>query len=628
MAASVSFLALAGYLYDYQPLYRFASFTAIALPTAVTFIIISAAVLLSNPVFQTALFLKKNNKIVLITLSLITIILLTFLSVNSIKILISSQQSKAQTAERIKKLGLLVSHLTDAETGVRGYVITGDADYLDSYNKAVTSGSVHELYVDLKKILADSGQLEDLDNLEKDINSKLSIMNKIISLRHDKGFEPAKLMVISGVGKKNMDDIRALVNHMVSVENNTLAQENEYIKIRSENALIIIVSGFSVVVLLTIFLFYLLHREIGRRRRNEEKLYESESLFRSLFEKSPLGKSMTSIDGRIKINQAFADILGYSMEELSGKNWKEITHPDDIQYSADIVQSILNGERSQVHYEKRYIHKNGNPVWADVNTTLNYDKDCKPLYFITTISDITERKEAEDKILALNSELSAVNKELESFSYSVSHDLRSPIRGIDGWSQALEEDYGDKLGDEAKGWIKIIRSETKRMADLIDSLLTLARVSRSALRRETVDITELARKLSVELQKDEPGRNASFIIEPGMTAEGDSALLLSLLQNLLGNAWKFTSKQQQTEIEIGKNVENGKTVFFVRDNGSGFDMKFIDRLFTPFNRLHSSEEYPGTGIGLATVQRIINKHGGTIRAWGESGKGAIFYFTL
>lgn len=251
-------------------------------------------------------------------------------------------------------------------------------------------------------------------------------------------------------------------------------------------------------------------------------------------------------------------------------------------------------------------------------------------------AEIAERQQAEQREQALNQglrqaivELKAVNKELESFSYSVSHDLRAPLRSIDGFSQALLEDCSAQLDTTGQDYLRRIRSATQKMGNLIDDLLTLSRVTRSDMHLESVDLSRIASRICTDLQQTQPERQVEFNIQSGLVAQGDSRLLQIVLENLLNNAWKFTSKHLQAKIELSAMSQNsGNAVYFVRDDGAGFDMAYGDKLFGPFQRLHAACEFPGNGIGLATVQRIVYRHGG--RVWAESAveKGATFYFTL
>ena len=250
-------------------------------------------------------------------------------------------------------------------------------------------------------------------------------------------------------------------------------------------------------------------------------------------------------------------------------------------------------------------------------------------------NEIIEHKKAEKKIRDLNEdlkkrtvELETINKELESFSYSVSHDLRAPLRSINGFSQAILEDYNDNLDEKGKEYLSRVRIASQRMAHLIDDLLNLSRLTRSQMHYTDVNLSEISHTIKNELEYMWPQRKVKFEIEDGIIVKGDAKLLRVMLENLLNNAWKFTSKCKNAEIKVGKMDYNGQTVYYIRDNGAGFSMEYADKLFNPFQRLHSTDEYPGNGIGLATVQRIIHRHSGQIWAEGKVDEGAIFYFTL
>jgi light-regulated signal transduction histidine kinase (bacteriophytochrome) len=232
-----------------------------------------------------------------------------------------------------------------------------------------------------------------------------------------------------------------------------------------------------------------------------------------------------------------------------------------------------------------------------------------------------ECKELEDK-------LADANKELDAFSYSVSHDLRAPLRAIDGFSKALLSDYAGQLDEQGRRYLARVRSGTQRMAELIDDLVSLSRITRAPMVSERVDITHISRRVLAELEAADPARTVETRVMDGLSARGDSRLVAVMFENLLGNAWKFTSKRPDARIEVGREQREAETVFFIRDNGAGFDMTYAKRLFTPFQRLHPASEFQGTGIGLATVQRVINRHGGKVWADSTPDRGATFYFTL
>lgn len=238
------------------------------------------------------------------------------------------------------------------------------------------------------------------------------------------------------------------------------------------------------------------------------------------------------------------------------------------------------------------------------------------------------RDHLEELVAERTTSLERVNKELETFSYSISHDLRAPLRHINGFSQALLEECGDKLNDNGKDYLHRVRTASRRMGELIDDLLSLSRITRQEMKRQPGDLSALANDIATQLKKDQPDRVVQFDIQEGQTVQGDARLLRIVLENLLGNAWKYTSKQSSARIEFGCTENDGEQVYYVRDDGVGFDMKYVKKLFGSFQRLHRDDEFPGTGIGLATVARIIHRHGGRVWAEAEVNKGATFYFTL
>jgi len=380
--------------------------------------------------------------------------------------------------------------------------------------------------------------------------------------------------------------------------------------------------------------------DITERERVEAALRESEARFRDSFEHSTIGNSLTGPDGRLlNVNQALADMLGFSIEELEQLTFVDITHPDDLAESRECVRSLSAGERMVYRTEKRYRHRDGHFVYADVSTTLLRDSKGALLCLLTNVVDISARKRAEEELAAAHSqleqrvaertgELSAANQELESFAYAVSHDLRAPLRGIDGWGQALLEECGPQLDEKGRKYLQMVRDETHRMDQLINDLLELSRVTRAPMTRETVDLTAMAHELDASLRARQPERAVDFVVAPNMVAEGDAALLRATLHNLLHNAWKFTGKRPRARIEVGCASEQGRKVYHVRDDGVGFDMRYVGKLFAPFQRLHGLDEFPGTGIGLAAVQRIVHRHGGKVWATAEVDQGATFYFTL
>jgi len=380
--------------------------------------------------------------------------------------------------------------------------------------------------------------------------------------------------------------------------------------------------------------------DITAVKQAEAALERSEEQFRMAIDRSAIGMALVAPDGGwLRVNPALTRMLGYSEEELLAIDFQTITHPDDLDADLGLVGQMLDREIESYQMEKRYLCKDGNYLWALLSVALVWDTDDTPLHFIAQIQDISERKQRDAEIRELNeqleervrrrtTELETANAELAAFSYSVSHDLRAPLRSIDGFSRAIAEDYRDKLDEDGQDYIRRICAATERMGALIDDMLKLSRLSREELECQPIDVSALADKIATEIKESNPERRATFEIAPGMTAAADDRQIPILLDNLLRNAWKYSSDKDEARIEVGQKTEGGETVFFVRDNGVGFDMAYADKLFKPFQRLHSDSEFEGTGIGLATVARIVRRHGGRIWAEASLGQGAAFYFTL
>jgi light-regulated signal transduction histidine kinase (bacteriophytochrome) len=273
--------------------------------------------------------------------------------------------------------------------------------------------------------------------------------------------------------------------------------------------------------------------------------------------------------------------------------------------------------------------KDGSEFPVDIALgVLKPDKDETDIVVLAVVRDITPRKETERRLLEAKTALEHSNKELEQFVYSVSHDLRAPLRHIEGFIRMLDEDYSEKLTEKGRDYIRRVQAGSTRMQELIEALLNLSRYTRDDLNHSKVYLTSFAKAVAAELVRSQPDRHVEFVITESVTVDGDPVLLRLVIQNLMDNAFKFTGKRAIAKIEFGVQQINGKPVYFVKDDGDGFDMENAGRLFTPFQRLHTTAEFPGLGIGLATAQRIIHHHGG--RIWAESGVngGATFYFTL
>jgi PAS domain S-box-containing protein len=378
-------------------------------------------------------------------------------------------------------------------------------------------------------------------------------------------------------------------------------------------------------------------RDITVRAEAERQLRASEARFRDLLASAPDAVLITDEAGRIQLANAQAehlfghrreDMIGQAIEMLIPERYRGVHVGHRMGY-VDAARTRPMGAGLELHG----LRKDGSEF--PVSISLSPATTPEGVSVFCSVRDITEQQANEAKIRELNrrlqldnAELTTVNRELEAFSYSVSHDLRAPLRAIDGFSQALVEDAGPMLSTEHQGHLTRVRQAAQRMGLLIDDLIKLARVTRTDVKPDDVDLSAIAQEIADGLQDSAPQRQAEFVIPPRLHAEGDPRLLQVALDNLLSNSWKFTAPRSPARIELGKTKVDGKPAFFVRDNGVGFDMTYAGKMFGAFQRFHDTREFAGTGIGLATVQRIIHKHGGRIWAESEPGKGATFFFTL
>jgi PAS domain S-box-containing protein len=389
-------------------------------------------------------------------------------------------------------------------------------------------------------------------------------------------------------------------------------------------------------------------RDLTQRRQAEQTLQLEKSKLTAAFENTNMGLVLS--DGRgqnLTMNAAALRFHGYSsVAEMHGRveayadEW-ELRGPDGriIPFAEWPLPRAICGQSFR-NWEIHLRSLKSGYEWVCSYTGVPVRNSAGEISLIVlTLLDITERKRAEEAMRRLNEgleqrvqertqALDATNKELEAFSYSVSHDLRAPLRSIDGFSQVLLEEYASALDAEGHGHLERIRAAAQRMGNLIDDMIMLSRISRAELKREELDVTALVAHLADALRQGEPDRAVTFAIEPGLVARADPRLLRIVLENLLGNAWKFTRHTPEAHISFGLLQTDGTAAFCVRDNGAGFDMAYADKLFTPFQRLHSPREFEGTGIGLATAARVIQRHGGRIWAEAAAGQGAAFHFTL
>lgn len=369
-------------------------------------------------------------------------------------------------------------------------------------------------------------------------------------------------------------------------------------------------------------------------------LQESVERYRDMLES--VSEVIFRIDPRghlLFLNGAWKTLSGYEIGMSLGRPLIDFLHPDDRAAARDRFGPIARGESTECHCELRLRTRGGEIRWIELTGRVAEDPDRTAWSLAGTLEDISARKVAELTLKNLNqelesrvrmrtAELEASTRELEAFSYSVSHDLRAPLRAIDGFARILEDDLADRLDDTTRNHLDRIRKAAERMANLIDALIALATLTRQPLRKESFDLSEIATLIIDELRAENPDRNVEVEITEGLVVTADRVLMHAMLENLLRNAWKFSSRQPVARIAFRAELDGNRRVYCVEDNGAGFDMQYAGKLFRPFQRLHNSHDFPGTGIGLATVQRIVQRHEGAIWAESSPNGGTKFYFTL
>ncbi len=463
----------------------------------------------------------------LLVTATIIVIVNAGLAFRAVDTLLYSQYWVEHTYQVINQVEILMGSVKDAETGTRGYILTGEEDYLEPYRDAVTN--LPSELNQFQTLTADNnGQQQRVREMRAVVVQRLALLRHAIDLRRANDPQAVRAFILSGTGKAEMDHLRDLADDMVKNERSLLVQRTADAQANGMRARFTIAIASALDFLLIVFLSRYFARERTLRIQKEET-------------------------------------------------------------AANLAQS-----RAELEVQAEEIRA--------LNVTL------------------------EQRVQLRTAELEATNRELEAFSYSVSHDLRAPLRTIDGFSLALEEDYAEAVDDTGRDYIHRVRTGVQRMGGLIDALLQLSRITRAEISRSTFDFSELANSVAENLKEEHSPREITFNIEPGLTVDGDPRLLQVALENLFGNAVKFSSKSLATIIDFGWDKE--KEAWCVRDQGAGFDMFYSSKLFNAFNRLHGDKDFKGSGIGLATVARVVHRHHGRIWADSVVDHGATFWFTL
>ncbi len=383
-----------------------------------------------------------------------------------------------------------------------------------------------------------------------------------------------------------------------------------------------------------------LTRDVDAQRKIETEKRRTESSFRLLVETAQEGIWTINTEWRTTyVNQYMARLLGYSVEEMLGQHLFSFLDEEGQNQARAVLERGTSGPAGEIH-DRKFLRKDGTAVWTRFSRTPMVDERGRYIGVLAMVTDMTQRRKAKEQVRRLNAELEQriadrtaqleySNRELEAFAYTVAHDLRAPLRGITSFSEALREDYTGRLKAQGEDYLRRIVGGARRMSELIDGLLSLSRVNSTELVYRPCDLSAMAGSVMEQLQRQQPERAVKLNVQQGLVEEGDPQLLQVVLENLLGNAWKFTRERPVAEIELSATSdERGVRTYVVRDNGAGFDMAYRDKLFGVFQRLHSQAEFEGNGVGLATVQRIIRRHGGRVWGEGQPGRGASFFFTL
>ena len=373
----------------------------------------------------------------------------------------------------------------------------------------------------------------------------------------------------------------------------------------------------------------MLHRAEIERRRTRELLSESEQRLRRVFESAPIGIALVDEAGRFeRANPALCAMFGYNPEELSRMTLGSITHPDDKAKDLPLRTQLLEGTIGEYRIEKRFLKQSGETAWIQMSMAVIDDPAGRAAGWLALFEDTTERRRTSMQLRQRTEEMERANKELEAFSYSVSHDLRAPLRAIQGFSEILEEECATLLTGKPLKYLRRVREASERMGQLIDDVLAFSRLGRQHPHRTGVSPEKIIAEVLEDLDADRRNREVELSVQPLEPCQADATLLKQVFLNLLSNALKFTRCREVARIEVGTFTDQDELVYFVKDNGDGFDMRYADKLFGVFQRLHRQDEYEGTGVGLAIVQRVVHHHGGRVWAQAAPGEGATFFFTL
>ena len=679
LVVAIGFFAVLGHAAAFSAGYRWWNLTGLALHTAALFMLLGAAVLAFAWREAGARWLIGPGLTVGFVGGLVLLVAVAAYSRRSTTELIEAAARVKPTHEVIGKIRELRSDFDEEQSGMRGFVITGDEAFLPLASEAIPKVRKH--LPELRELIADNArQQARLAALEKAISERLDFSQQTFELRRTSGFDAAARVVASGRGKALSDQIRTVLREMEAAEETLLAARRAQSGAITERTLAILPAGVLVSVLLLTFGVLRLNGEVAARQRGAEVLAWEKSALELIGSAASLHEVLDRVMLGLEKQSpgALCSVLLLDADGLHLRHGAAPSLPDAYNRLIDgVAVGPAVGSCGTAAYADRQVivaDIASDPLWADYRelalghglracwstpihggegkilgtfaiyyheprhpTPAEMDGIARAVH-VTRIA--IERKHAEEEIRGLNAsleqrvrertaQLEAAVRELDAFSYSVSHDLRAPLRAVDGFSRMVLEDNAARLDEEGRRMLGVIRSETQRMGRLIDDLLAFSRLGRQQLEPVPMDMHALAQEIFDALAALEPARRLRLDLHPLPPARGAAAMIRQVWVNLIGNAIKFTGERAVGEIEIGaREGADGGQIYFVKDNGAGFDMRYAGQLFGVFQRLHTRQEFPGTGVGLALVQRIVQRHGGRVWAEGEVGRGATFSFTI
>jgi PAS domain S-box-containing protein len=553
-------------------------------------------------------------------ITVLVLLILGIFSYSSTQRLMDSAGLESHATRVITTAEQVVKAVIDMETGQRGFLITGNEDFLQPFYKATRTIAPHLNTLDSSTTENIHQQIK-IDSLRRMINVQTKWTRHVIDVRRS-SFEEAQALVITGEGKRNTDIIRKIIRGIQEEEMNVFNTRNTITNQSVQQFQYSFIAFVAVMIIIIFYLFYAVNSTLKARNQAEAELLRVARETKDLYDNAPIGYHSLDENGKfVEINQTELSWLGYSREEIIYKlSFNDIlTEKSQQIFRHSFSEFKQTGEVHDLEFE--LIRKDGGTFPVILNSTAITTPDGKYSKSRSTVIDNTERKKAQTRILDLN-------RELEGFTYSVSHDLRAPLRSITGYATILKEEYYPKMDDEAKRITDVIIRNTARMGQLIDDLLDFSRLGRKPVSLASINMKEMVENIVREQTASLKDRNFAIHVLDVEPAKGDVAMIRQVWINLISNAIKYTSGKDVSQIEIGSFKQEGRKVYYISDNGAGFDMKYGDKLFGVFQRLHKMNEFEGTGVGLALVKTIIKRHGGDVWAEGKVQEGAKFYFSL